>query len=275
MEVYNEATGGKFRGGPFPTQYSAGHFGEVLAAQPDLILWVLTPADVTNAESSETAGRADKGRPDGPSRSATGSETRRTLWKSFTVSLAQGTFGDRFKARWEQTRTSYMLKHLLIASESQEEYIRSYIKDADNANFLKANPDLKWQLQFRYFDAELTQIVGLAKNAGVPLLAVFVPNRPQAAMISKGSWAAGYDPFKLANEIHSSVVSAGGQFSDILPDYRGIPSPERNYFPVDGHPDAKGQAIISRFLVRALTSGAVAGLKASTQPDIALQSTRP
>ena len=164
-----------------------------------------------------------------------------------------------------------MLKHLLIASESQDEYIKSYLRNGDNANFLKTEPDAKWQMQLQYFDAELAEIAGLAKNAGVPLVAVFVPNRPQAAMISKGDWPAGYDPFKLKDEVRDSIVSHGGRFIDILPDYRGIPSPERGYFPVDGHPDADGQAIIFKFLAKELTSGAVPALKASTPPDIAME----
>jgi hypothetical protein len=271
VEVYNEATGGKFRGGPFPTQNSAQHFDEVLAAQPDLILWVITPTDVINAESKENVGSSDRSALEEDARSATGSTKPRRFWNNFTASIAKGTFGERLKSRWEDTRTSIALKHLLIASESQEEYIKSYLRDGDAANFLKTKPDAKWQTQLQYFDAELIEIVGLAKNAGVPLVAVFVPNRPQAAMISKGDWPADYDPFKLEGEVRDSVVNNRERFIDILPDYRGIPSPERDYFPVDGHPDANGQAIISRFLAKELTSGEVPELKAPTPPDIAME----
>ena len=162
-----------------------------------------------------------------------------------------------------------MLKHLLIASESQDEYIKSYLRNENNADFLKTEPDSKWQMQVRYFDAELAKIAELAKNAGVPLVAVFVPNRPQAAMISMGDWPTGYDPFKLEEQIRDSIVSHGGRFIDILPDYRSVSGPERNYFPVDGHPDAGGHAIIAKFLAKELTSGEVPALKASTPSDIA------
>jgi hypothetical protein len=272
IEVYNEATGGKFRGGPFPTQNSAQHLDEVLAAQPDLILWVITPTDVTNAGSKENADSPYKGTLHEDPRSATGSAKPRSIWSKFAASIAKGTFSERLKSHWEETRTSIVLKHLLIASESQDEYIKSYLRNEDDANFLKTEPDAKWQMQFEYFDAELAEITGLAKNAGVNLVAVFVPNRPQAAMISKGDWPVGYDPFKLEDEVRDSVVSDGGHFIDILPDYRGIPSPERDYFPVDGHPDADGQAIICRFLAKELTSGAVPELKASTSTEIAMQS---
>jgi hypothetical protein len=98
-----------------------------------------------------------------------------------------------------------------------------------------------------------------------------VPNRPQVAMISMGDWPAGYDPFKLEDEVRASIVRRGGRFIDILPDYRGVPGPERDYFPVDGHPDADGHAIIARFLAKELTSGAVPALKASTPPGIAME----
>jgi hypothetical protein len=271
VEVYNEATGGKYRGGPYPTQNSAQHFDQVLAAQPDLILWVITPTDITNAETKENTDSPGTGPPREDPRSATGSERPRSFWSKFTASIAKGTFGERLKSRWEDTRTFIVLKHLLIASESQDEYIKSYLKNGDDANFLKTEPDAKWQMQLQYFYDELAAIAGLAKNAGVPLVAVFVPNRPQAAMLSKGDWPTGYDPFKLNDEVRDSIVNHGGRFFDILGDYRRIPSPERDYFPVDGHPDAEGHAIISRFLAKELTSGAVAELKASNPPDIAMK----
>jgi hypothetical protein len=271
VEVYNEARGGKFRGGPFPTRHSAQHFDEVLAAQPDLILWVITPTDVMNAGSTENADPVAPAHLEENPPSAPRHSTPRTFWTRVTASIAKGAFGERLKSHWEETRTSMVLKHLLIASESQQEYIQSYLRNGDNANFLRTAPDAKWQMQLQYFNAELAAIAGLAKNAGVPLAAVFVPNRAQAAMISKGDWPAGYDPFKLKNEVRNSVVEGGGQFIDILPDYRGVPSPERDFFPVDGHPNADGQAIIFRFLVKELTSGAVPELKASTPSDIAME----
>jgi len=271
VEVYNEATGGKFRGGPYPTQNSAQHFDQVLAAQPDLILWVITPTDIMNSGPKENADSPNKGTPQEEQRSATGSAKSRSFWSRFTTSIANRTFSERLKSRWEDTRTSIVLNHLLIASESQDEYIKSYLRNGDNANFLKTEPDSKWQTQLQYFDAELAEIAGLAKNAGVPLVAVVVPNRPQAAMLSRAYWPPGYDPFKLDGEVRDSIVNHGGRFIDILSGYRSIPSPERDYFPVDGHPDADGHAIISRFLVKELTSGAVPELKASTPPNIATE----
>lgn len=269
VEVYNEATGGKFRGGPYPTQNSAQHFDQVLEAQPDLILWVITPTDITNAVTKEHADSPDAEALQESPRSPTVAPENASYWTKIIASIENGKFGERLKSRWEDTRTSLVLNHLLIASESQGEYIQSYLRSGENANFLKTEPDSKWKMQLQYFDKELDEIVERARNARVPLVAVLVPNRAQAAMLSHGDWQAGYDPFKLENEVRDRIVNHGEHFIDILSDYRRVPNPERGYFPVDGHPNAQGHAIISSLLAKELTSGAVPELRSSAPPGIA------
>ncbi len=265
VELYNEATGGKFRGGPYPTQNSAQHFDQVLAAQPDVILWVITPTDISNAGSSDNADSADAEAPKKEDlRSATDSAKPRSFWKKVTASIVEGTFGERLKSRWENTRASIVLKHLLIASESKDEYIKSYLMDENNANFLKSEPDSKWQRQLQNFDVEFAEIAGLAKSAGVPLVAAFVPNRVQAAMLAAGEWPSDYDPYKLDHELRDLVKNHGGTYIDILPEFRKIPNSEKHYFPVDGHPDATGQAIISRLLASALMKVALPASRAAS-----------
>jgi len=224
-----------------------------------------------NAGSRENADSRDSGAVQKIPLPAAASAKPRSFWNKLTALFAKGTLGVQLRSGWEKTRTSIVLKHLLIASESQDEYIRSYLRNGENANSLKTEPDAKWQTQLDYFDAELAEIAGLAKNARVPLVAAFVPNRPQAAMISKGNWPTGYDPFKLDNEARDIILSHGGHFIDILPGYRAVPSPERDYFAVDGHPDADAQAIIARLLAKELTNGAVPELKSSTPRDIAME----
>ena len=58
----------------------------------------------------------------------------------------------------------------------------------------------------------------------MPLVAALLPQRAQAAMISRSRWPAGFDPYKLDNELRSMVVSHGGTYVDILPDFRNIVS---------------------------------------------------
>ena len=82
---------------------------------------------------------------------------------------------------------------------------------------------------------------------------MLVPDRTQAAMISMmDECPKGFDPYKLGNELRSIIVSHGGTYIDILPEFRTVPNPQLGYFALDGHPNAYGHAMIARFLSRKL-----------------------
>jgi hypothetical protein len=81
-----------------------------------------------------------------------------------------------------------------------------------------------------------------------------------------GEWRPEFDPFKLGNELRSIITSHGGIYIDILPDFRNIPNPEQGYYPVEGHLNGRGHAIIARLLAKELTIGAVPALRVSAQP---------
>lgn len=267
VEIYNEAPGGKFRGGTYPTRDSVARFNEVLAAQPDLVLWVISPWDAKNADFRDTAAKdvASEGPQATVSAAADTPSEPANFWDYIKAEITKGNFGERLNYRWEQTRTSIVLKHLLLKSDSQGQYVNSYLKNEDFAGFLKSEPDAKWQSELKDFDQEVAAIEGKAKAAGIPFAAVLVPNRAQVAMISMGKWPEGYDPYKLDQELSGIVASHGGTYLDILPNYRTIPNPEQNYFPVDGHPDANGHALIAEFLAKELTNGAVPALAVNSK----------
>jgi len=124
------------------------------------------------------------------------------------------------------------------------------------------------------FEFDASEFQRQAKAAGVPIVAVLVPDRVQAAMVSMGKWPAGYDPYKLDEELRQMIVSKGGIYVDILPDFRAIPNPEEHYFPVDGHPDADAHAVLAKLLARELTGGAVPALKAVSQRQVASEQDR-
>jgi hypothetical protein len=89
-----------------------------------------------------------------------------------------------------------------------------------------------------------------------------------------GEWPAGYDPYKLDQELRTIVTNHDGTYIDILPEFRGMPNPEKHYFPVEGHLDAEGHGIVSEILTKELTSGAIPALKVATQPQVAQEQER-
>jgi hypothetical protein len=258
VELYNVGMGYGF------THSVALRFNEVLAARPDMILWVAAPMDIEQTSfvvpgSKVSAGRGLSIRVHEALAKKSPWDKTRSLWE-----IASAGFLSHLAA----SRTELMLQHFLYSSQSL--YVSSYLRGGDeHSGFLKAEPSADWQSHLRQTDIDAANMEAQAGAAGIPFVTVLLPNRAQAAMISMGEWPAGYDPYKLDAELRSIVTSHGGIYIDILPDFRAIPNPEQHYLPVDSHPDAGGHAIIAAMLAKELTGGAVPALKVPAQNQVA------
>jgi hypothetical protein len=256
VELYNESFAWS------PPHTIVLRFNRVVAAQPDLILWLITPRDLWYPAATFNA---EFGPP------VVSTDARHSSLRG--GSLANKSLSEALLERWNRTRIWLMLNHCLYLSQHQ--YVRSYLAQSDSeAGFLNSRPSALWQDRLKQFDGVAADIERHAQAAGVPLVAVLVPNRAQAAMISMGEWPSQYDPYKVGNEIGTIITAHGGTYVDILPDFRTVPNPEKYYFPVDTHPTAQGHALISRLLARELTSGAVPALKAVKQSQISMERPR-
>jgi hypothetical protein len=263
VDVYNTSIGAAYGGTPHSISL---RFNEITAAKPDLILWILTPWDIDHAsdlkpESDYLAalGNAQGGQPEPASLRA--STMHRLAKKIGAESAATALYTDL-----KQFRFRVLLTHYLYKSRSL--YVKAYLMNGDDKiGFLKTEWSPEWKDDLNQFDGYAAQITAQAKDAGIPLVAVLIPNRAQAAMISTGEWPQGYDPSKLDNEVRSSITSHGGNFIDIFPDFRTIPNPESNFMPVDGHPYEEGHAMLAEMIAKHLTAGAVPALKTNAGPN--------
>ena len=275
VELYNESMLG---GWPHSV---ALRLQEVYAAQPDMVLWVLSPRDVRNSSKVLLAdlNASAKSAATAPAAVRQASLVDRIRYR-IDVSLAGNSLQDALGVMWTRffdgmtnsltkSRSGVLLQHILYASRTQ--YLKSYLMapelDDDTADpgYLRATPSAKWQSYLQQFEIYAAEIEQSARAAGVPLVTVLVPERAQAAMISMGQWPEGYDPYKVGEEVRSIITRHGGIYVDILPDFRSIPDPERSYFPVDGHPDGNGHAIIARLIAKELTRGEVPALRVASK----------
>jgi hypothetical protein len=250
IELLNEAFAGR--------SGVALRLNEALAVKPDMILWILGPWDIEHGLAIVNhVKRADRRVP-----------FLVRSWSRLKLVFAEGSPTSAIEEAFDLTRTSVLLRHFLF--ESQSQFVKSYLMGSDEeVGFLRTEPSAEWRERLVQLSGVAAENEARAKAAGVRLVAVLVPNRAQAAMISMGQWPAGYDPYKLGDDVRSIIVSHGGTYIDILPGFRHVPNPEQYYLPVDGHPDAGGHAILSGLLANELTSGAVPELESPTLPQTA------
>ncbi len=250
----------------------AMRFDEVLAAQPDMILWILTPLDIQNELLVPERQKLPEEIPaaEAPPGSNFWSTVRFRVHDAFARRSILGAFQDlwaRAQLTLSRSASGTLLLHWMYESPAQ--YVRSSLAAADDSGFLRASPDFQWQRRLRYFDDDDASIEERARKAGVPVVTVLVPNRAQAAIISMGHWPAGIDPYRLDRDLRAVVTSHGGSYIEISHDFREIPNAEQYYFPVDNHPDARGHEIITALLAKALTDGPNPELAIAPQPRVA------
>ena len=131
----------------------------------------------------------------------------------------------------ERSRALLLIRNTLYAHEGSDRYVATFLMNADDtAGFLKSKLSANWQQHLKDFAGHAASIAAQARDANVPLAAVFVPDRAQAIMISDNVWPAGYDPYKLDGEVRTILSSHGATYIDILPKFRNLIRPEEAYF---------------------------------------------
>ena len=268
IELYNEGVAGY----PGLPQNVDRRFPDVLAAQPDLILWGITRWDIKDIDATAPE-------PDIPA-SEELPERVAVEWQTLKHSLAKGQLKQAAPALLKlahllpgackdlflASKSDMMLRSELNGSPSQ--LVNSYLQGPDYINgFLKSQYSQDWDARLSSFDRISEDILSRAAAAKLPVVAMMLPVATQAQMASLADPPAGWDAFKLDREVRSIITKHGGTFVDILSDYRGVADPAHGYLPVDGHPNAEGNANFTRFVADGLMDGAVPSLTGTAKPD--------
>ena len=222
----------------------------LLAEEPaDEILWILTPTDVRDA----SAVTPDQGQ---LRRNGLIAAIRHQAAK-VAETRSVHPLRESLHYLFNRSRAATVILNYWYMNMSPDRYVDSYLDGDDSEiGFLKVQPSAQWQDRLRNFEGYADRIVDKVNAAGVPLTAALIPDRAQAVIIARNRWKAGFDPYALNNQLREIIETHGGTSLDVLHHYRNAPGATEDYFPVDGHPNAEGHALLARFADE-LTSASV------------------
>lgn len=263
VEVYNESIPG-FPGG---VQNITKRWDDIIAAQPDLILWQMTRWDI----KADEATRPDP--PDIRQKFSVSDVSRKRVADAFhshspkRILLSLVKFGADTARSGKQaivdSQAGFMLHSWLAHSDSQ--FLSTYITGADTlSGYMRTKFSPLWADHIALFEPIYREVRAKADAAHVPVAVIVWPTRAQAQQISSGEWdAAIYDPYHLTRDMGDIVHRNGGIYLDIHPLMRNEPDPSRGYIPIDGHPTPYGDVMLARQVATVLTSGVIPELSAT------------
>jgi len=209
--------------------------GAAVELKPDVVLFILCPGDVAEAEA--LAERKDV---PAPAKAAPNSPSVLVRCKTWLKRMSL------------ESRAMLLAQHFLL--QNKDVLLRLHLAFGDKIEQPHAPG---WQQRFADFDRIVGRMAGQLRSEGVPLILVSVPSRPQAAMLGLRQLPPNVDPFAFGRQVDMIAAKHGAGYVDISEVFSHIPDSENLFYVVDGHPTAEGQKIIAQYVEQKLLDGSV------------------
>lgn len=143
----------------------------------------------------------------------------------------------------DDSRAMFAAEHFMF--ENVPQYVSLYLRYGDKADFLRPPFKPAWQKRLADFDTLLGRMADRLKASGVPFVLVFMPQRAQAALLQSHATIPGVDPSAFGKELGQIAAQHGIQYVDLSPVLAEARNPGALYYPVDGHLNGEGHALLA------------------------------
>src|SRR5258708_27951487 len=108
-----------------------------------------------------------------------------------------------------------------------------------------------------------------AHRAGVGFALLLGPQQAQAILLSMKNLPPGVDPRAFGRRMNEIAARHGMFMINTTDAFADVQRPELDFFPVDGHPEEKGNVVMADATVRRLVAGDVAPFAACIGGELA------
>jgi hypothetical protein len=213
---------------------------EVLALRPDVVLYLVSPFDLERQITPKELAERDNPTTQIPTKAAA------------KLSLSPM---KRLEKALTESRTVLVYQHFLF--QNADIFLRLYMAYGDNADLFRKPLTPAWQQRFTNFDLIIGDMTAKLRAAGVPLVLIAVPSRPEAALLSSNQLPPNIDPFAFGRQIEIIASKHRAEYVDLVEAFSRIPNSENLFYVVNGHVNREGQIVIAKNILQKLQDGSV------------------
>lgn len=212
---------------------------EALALKPDAVLFLYGPYDIEAVSTPERLAARDHPQERKKAPHAHQQARPRPLFKRLVDMTAD-------------SRALVMVQHFLYSDPLT--YVKLFMMYGDKADYVRPPFSTMWQKRLAILDMLLDGMANKGRAAGVPLVQVIAPTELQVNLLH----TAGGDAAALDKKLTEIGAKHGVLTADGLPAFRDVGSPADVFYPVDGHLNGNGHALLAESVARRLTDGSTA-----------------
>jgi hypothetical protein len=197
-----------------------------VALHPKVILLFVTPWDMHQyAEPARAAGKA------------------RLQALPWLREHLQWRFDALMKPARDNSRFVLVMRGFL--DRDDQDYVAQYGAGSDLIAFLRPKLPSAWDARVDMVARFAEPIAAEAARSGTRFAVVYIPSEP-AVLLARGlARQPDYDPYSLQRSLDRALSAKGLGFIDTLPAFGVGPAPPRQFYRINGHPNAAGHTAIA------------------------------
>jgi hypothetical protein len=206
---------------------------EAIALKPDFVVYAVAPFDLDQA--MDPVQLANRNNPQVAVTGPLAHYSKPTLLKTLQREL-------------NDSRTFLVAQHFLFSNT--QTFLRIYLAYGDKADYLRQPVSPRWQARYADFDLVLTDMAARFREAGIPLLLMAVPSRPEAALLSVKDPPPHTDGYSFDRTLQAMAAKLNIGYVDGIREFAATPHSDQLFYIVESHITGAGHALLARALVR-------------------------